>query len=193
MSYSSIAGAVELRKEIADRTELDLPATLLFDYPSPSELAAFIVSSMPPPALRTIPDTPLSPAPTSSQHLAATAGASGSSQAANEENVAAGGTHPVWWYMPASQRVAWAADVVKDVVVRILGKDLENSQPLMMAGLDSLGVSGLSGSLLFPTGCIHYSLMHIQLQDTQYAFHSQSYLQAPVVSFNSSMQLAVHT
>lgn len=181
---------MELRKEIADRTELDLPATLLFDYPSPSELAAFIVSSMPPPALRPIPDTPLSPAPASSQHLAATAGASGSSQAANEEN---GGTPPVWWYMPASQRVAWAADVVKHVVVRILGKDLDDSQPLMMAGLDSLGASEVSGSLLFPTGCIQYSFMHIQLQDTQYAVHSQSYLQAPGVSFNSSMQLAVHT
>ena len=146
-SCCSIAGAVELRKEIADRTELDLPATLLFDYPSPSELAAFIVASMPPPALRTVPNTPLSPAPASSQRLAATAGALGSSQVAVEENVAAGGTHPVWWYMPASQRVAWAAGVVKDVVVKILGKDLDDSQPLMMAGLDSLGASDPPGSL----------------------------------------------
>ena len=70
------------------------------------------------------------------------------------ETIAAEGIHPVWWYMPASQRVAWAADVVRVVVVRILGKDLDESQPLMMAGLDSLGAFDPSGSLLKP-GCVH--------------------------------------
>ncbi len=46
-------GAVELRKELASVTGLDLPTTLVFDYPSADSITDLIVSmlpSEPPPA-----------------------------------------------------------------------------------------------------------------------------------------------
>lgn len=163
MSCRLLAGAVEVRKELADRTELDIPATLLFDYPSPAELAAFILSSMPPPAVKTIPTAPLIPVPVLSQPLAAAAAAAGAlnwAQGANAGAVAAESAHPVWWHMPASERFAWAADVVRDVVVKILEKDLDDAQPLMMAGLDSLGAFELAHGLLLACK-LHSSMMHV--------------------------------
>lgn len=41
------AGAVELQKEVARVTSLELPATFVFDYPSMAEMCAFIHSSLP--------------------------------------------------------------------------------------------------------------------------------------------------
>lgn len=43
------AGAVEVRREASQLTGLDLPATLIFDYPSVAEIAEFIVSQLPAP------------------------------------------------------------------------------------------------------------------------------------------------
>ena len=43
-------GAVELRKELARLTALDLPATLIFDYPSIAEMTAALLSLAPQPA-----------------------------------------------------------------------------------------------------------------------------------------------
>ena len=43
-------GAVELRRELATISSLDLPATLVFDYPTIDSLADFIVSELPTPA-----------------------------------------------------------------------------------------------------------------------------------------------
>ncbi|KAK9834736.1 hypothetical protein WJX74_008822 [Apatococcus lobatus] len=145
-------GAVEVRKELADRTELDLPATLVFDYPSPSELAAFFLSLMPPPASTPIPATPLGPAPTASRNPAAVKRMSGTSAASSAEKVAAESANPLWRYMPAPQRISWAKDVVRDVVVKILAKDLDAAQPLMMAGLDSLGAVEVRRDLEQATG-----------------------------------------
>ena len=48
---------------------------------------------------------------------------------------------PVWYYMPASERATWAAELISNVVNKALGKEVARSQPLMMAGLDSLGTS----------------------------------------------------
>ena len=43
-------GAVELRRELATISGLELPATLVFDYPTIDSLAGFIVSQLPLPA-----------------------------------------------------------------------------------------------------------------------------------------------
>lgn len=40
-------GAVELRKELSIATSLDLPATLIFDYPSVAEMTAALVAMLP--------------------------------------------------------------------------------------------------------------------------------------------------
>ena len=37
-----------MRREVAALSGLDLPPTLIFDYPSVAELAAFVVSKLPP-------------------------------------------------------------------------------------------------------------------------------------------------
>lgn len=49
------AGAVEVRREVSQLTGLDLPATLIFDYPSIAEIAAFVSSKLPPPAEQPLP------------------------------------------------------------------------------------------------------------------------------------------
>lgn len=46
---SLCAGAVELRKELSRISTLDLPATLVFDYPSTEELVAALVTMLPEP------------------------------------------------------------------------------------------------------------------------------------------------
>ena len=41
------AGAVELRKELSTLTALELPATLVFDYPSVAEMTAALAAMLP--------------------------------------------------------------------------------------------------------------------------------------------------
>ncbi len=137
-----LAGAVEVRKELADLTELDLPATLLFDYPSPDELAAYILETLPQPVSRPAPTrkpNPI-PSPTFGQPTLGqpTLGQPTRAQV-SAESAAAEPERPVWWYMPQGERIGWAAEVVRQAVVTVLDKDLDTAQPLMMAGLDSLG------------------------------------------------------
>jgi hypothetical protein len=43
-----VTGAVELQKEVAQQTGLDLPPTFVFDYPSILEMCGFVLASMPP-------------------------------------------------------------------------------------------------------------------------------------------------
>ena len=180
-----LTGAVEVRKELADRTELDLPATLLFDYPSPSELAAFILSMMPPPlASKPIPAAPSAAAPASFRISTAGLGIAGLSFVNDVQSDAAVRAHPVWWYMGASQRTAWATEVVRDVVVKILGKDLDASQPLMMAGLDSLGASQCAQ---------HNPLQSIIRKAFLYALHSEAHAKVVFLArLNCKCNLLMH-
>lgn len=57
-----------MRREVAQLSGLDLPATLVFDYPSTAEMATFVVSQLPPPAQQ-----PAQP-PVQEQQAAAEAG-----------------------------------------------------------------------------------------------------------------------
>ena len=45
-----------------------------------------------------------------------------------------------WHYMPAIGRATWVAELINTVVTKALGKEVAGSQPLMVAGLDSLGM-----------------------------------------------------
>lgn len=46
-SLGPYSGAVELQKELAAMTQLELPATFVFDYPTTAEICGHIVSAMP--------------------------------------------------------------------------------------------------------------------------------------------------
>ena len=48
-------------------------------------------------------------------------------------------SRPAWYYMAEAERQGWAEELIGKVVTKALGKDVADSQPLMMAGLDSLG------------------------------------------------------
>lgn len=44
------AGAIEMQKDLSTQTGLDLPATLVFNYPSVAEMCSYMLASMPPQA-----------------------------------------------------------------------------------------------------------------------------------------------
>ena len=107
-------------------TGLDLPPMLVFDYPTGDALADFIVSVMPP---RTV----LKPSAKPSAGAADMADANG----AYEPSEASAG--PVWLHMDAPARAHWAASAVAAAVVKIVGAPVGEQEPLLNAGVDSLG------------------------------------------------------
>ena len=50
---------------------------------------------------------------------------------------------PSWCSMSVSERQTWVEDLIGRVVTQAIGKEVAGSQPLMMAGLDSLGKPSL--------------------------------------------------
>lgn len=52
------AGAVEVKRDLEQATGLELPPTLVFDYPSMTELAAFLLQQLPPTASMPVPVVP---------------------------------------------------------------------------------------------------------------------------------------
>ena len=59
--------------------------------------------------------------------------------AANAQFVPSEPPRPAWYYMPLPERQAWVQQLIGQLVTKALGKEVAESQPLMMAGLDSLG------------------------------------------------------
>ena len=53
-----IAGAVELRNEIGRLLGVDLPGTLIFDYPTTSAMSAMLTAKLAPKELATAPEPP---------------------------------------------------------------------------------------------------------------------------------------
>ena len=53
-----IAGAVELRNEIGRLLGVDLPGTLIFDYPTISAMSAMLTAKLAPKELAAVPEPP---------------------------------------------------------------------------------------------------------------------------------------
>ena len=77
------AGAVEVKRDLEQVTGLELPPTLVFDYPSMKELADFLLQQLPAPAFKPAPavaaaglgSQSLQPSPTAAMSAAASAAA----------------------------------------------------------------------------------------------------------------------
>ena len=54
-NIGSIAGAMEVKRDLEQATGLELPPTLVFDYPSMTELAGFLLQQLPPTASMPVP------------------------------------------------------------------------------------------------------------------------------------------
>ena len=111
--------SVELRNSLEGKLGLELPSTLVFDYPTITAIAQFIAAN----------HTPAAAAGDADAATAAAAAAAGAvSEAASAEHL------------------VYIRGEVAEVARGILGADVEDDAPLMSAGLDSLSSGGLCGS-----------------------------------------------
>lgn len=113
-----IAGAVQLQNELSASFGLELPPTVTFDYPTPAALARFTAGQAA--------NRPAGASPTTQRLPPADAVIPAASEAATAGPAAARG----------------AADVtaaVASIVATVLGAEVAQDEPLMAAGLDSLG------------------------------------------------------
>ncbi|CAL8465609.1 g5145 [Coccomyxa elongata] len=132
-------GAVELRMELSHITTLDLPATLVFDYPSTGELTAALAAMLPEPPL---PEQARAPAAKSGRKAGVAESAAESGAAERVRQIKA-------WRPP--QRDDITAQVLA-AVRTVMGADVSMEASLMSAGLDSLGAVELRKELASVTG-----------------------------------------
>ncbi|KAK9803914.1 hypothetical protein WJX72_004698 [[Myrmecia] bisecta] len=116
-------GAVELRNSIASHFSVDLPATLMFDYPTTSAIAAFIGAQLSSRAAAVLETHP---------------GFSDSLEGRLSTGPEAGAV---------SMGLAAVTAIVEETVLQMLGPGVGAQQPLMEAGLDSLAAVELRDSL----------------------------------------------
>lgn len=111
------AGAVQMRNDLSKLFDIELPSTVMFDYPTPHTLAKYIVQA----GRRSVPDYDrrANHPPKSSEPPASTE--TDSSQVCHET------------------AVETVMAEVAAVVTNILGMAVSSTEPLMAAGLDSLG------------------------------------------------------
>ena len=114
-------GAVELRDTLATQFAMDIPATLVFDHPSTAAIAAFLSSRMSM-AHPSIPSRPAAAAST-----------------------AAG--RPVGTPHSATPGKDDVMSIILETLQELVGLQVQPMQPLMDAGLDSLGTVELRSSL----------------------------------------------
>ncbi len=101
-------GAIELRNALIQKFNIDLPATVTFDYPSVSKLAGFISS-----AVHTVSEVDETYRISSKQ----------------------------------SKSVVDFVSTVQSIVSTVLGKSVSAEEPLMQAGMDSMGAIELRSAL----------------------------------------------
>lgn len=109
---------MDLRNTLAQRFRLDLPATLMFDYPTVAALGQFIVKQLSGGEETT--ERPQAPAPASG----------------------------IATWQPAE-----LTESLQAMVAEVLGSEVPPNQPLMEAGLDSLGKLTAGG----PFCCVQLS------------------------------------
>ncbi|BDA51457.1 probable inactive phenolphthiocerol synthesis polyketide s at N-terminal half [Coccomyxa sp. Obi] len=139
-------GAVELRKELSRLTTLDLPATLVFDYPSTDELTAALAVMLPEPVL---PEQAGLPAAKSGRKAKGAESAAESAASSAKSAAAERPQHIKAWRPP--QRDDITAQVLA-AVKTVMGADVSVEASLMSAGLDSLGAVELRKELASVTG-----------------------------------------
>ena len=133
-------GAVELRNSLTSRFNMELPATIMFDYPTTGAIASFMLENMP------------------ADLAVGMAAMSEDSEAEQEPHLKLSTSRrrdaprrrqrhsPDLRQQPVEMRDAVLGQV-SQVVASVLGRDVDQAQPLMEAGLDSLGVMELRNAL----------------------------------------------
>ena len=109
--------AVELRNELGAAFGLELPATVMFDYPTAQGLATFVTNQL------------------QQRYQAARSGGG------------AGAAAPAPPRVSTAAAVAAAAAEIAELVAALLGSEVAPTQPLMDAGLDSLAAVELRNEL----------------------------------------------
>jgi acyl carrier protein len=127
-------GAVELRNALAARFAVELSATVTFDYPTPAALAAYVHSQLPQPVA-----AKESSSAVPGWSLAPGQGGSRRRGAAGRVTRATAGSK--------QQKAAAILAQLTDVAAGVLGAAVPPNQPLMEAGLDSLGAVELRNAV----------------------------------------------
>eukprot|EP00887_Chlorella_sp_A99_P003362 scaffold26.g3362.t1 len=128
-------GAVELRNAVASRFGVDLPATVTFDYPTASALSGLVHAQLAAAVAQ-------APAADMSQSAAAPRLQAGRRRLPRAAGASAGRAP-----RPQAEVLASTMQQVQSVVASVLGAEVAPDQPLMEAGLDSLGSVELRNAL----------------------------------------------
>ena len=130
LDQGSCAGAVEVRNELSKAFSLELPATLLFDYPTMGALAAHLAALA----------APAAPAPAG--HSAQPDMSAGLAQTAPGT---AAGAEPARGSSQMS--LAQVQEAVATAVRSVVGGDIAPAAPLAGGGVDSLAAVELQAEL----------------------------------------------
>ena len=102
---------MELQKEVAQQTQLELPSPFVFDYPSIAEMCAFVLASLPPEASQATTTAAGQPPARSVSPRMPHSSATSAHQADSA-------SHPVWMYMNRPQRRAYMDEKVQGLIFK---------------------------------------------------------------------------